>query len=38
MIARVNPNTNARVGGSVELYLDDSAMHLFDLETEKVIR
>jgi len=37
MIARVNPNTNARVGEFVELYLDDSAMHLFDTETEETI-
>lgn len=38
MIARVNANTNAAVGKEVELYLDSSAMHLFDLETEQAIR
>lgn len=38
MIARVNPNTSARVGSSVELYVDAEAIHLFDLETERVIR
>ena len=38
MVARVNADTNAAVGKEVELYLDSDAMHLFDLETEKVIR
>ncbi len=38
MSARVNPNTKARVGDEVELYLDYDAMHLFDLETEEAIR
>lgn len=38
MIARVNANTNAAVGKEVELYLDSSAMHMFDLETEQAIR
>ena len=37
MTARVNPNTNARVGNEVELYLDSDAMHLFDIETELAI-
>ena len=38
MVARVGSNTNAAVGKEVELYLDSSAMHLFDLDTEKAIR
>ena len=38
MIARVNPNTSARVGSDVELYVDAEAIHLFDRDTEKVIR
>ncbi|MFV0479436.1 MAG: ABC transporter ATP-binding protein [Anaerorhabdus sp.] len=38
MSARVNPNTKARVGDDVELYLDHSALHMFDLETEEAIR
>lgn len=38
MVARVNASTDARVGNEVELYLDSSAMHMFDLETEKAIR
>lgn len=38
MIARVNPNTSARVGSDVELYVDAEAIHLFDKDTEKVIR
>ncbi len=38
MVARVGSNTNATVGKEVELYLDSSAMHLFDLDTEKAIR
>ena len=38
MVARVNANTDAAVGKEVELYLDSSAMHLFDLETENAIR
>jgi len=38
MIARVDANTSARVGDDVELYVDPDAMHLFDVETEKVIR
>ena len=38
MVARVSPETEARVGDEVELYLDSSAIHLFDLDTEKAIR
>lgn len=38
MTARVNPNTRARVGDEVELYLDSETMHLFDLETELAIK
>ncbi|MEG0403017.1 ABC transporter ATP-binding protein [Anaerorhabdus sp.] len=38
MIARVNPNTKARIGDQIELYLDSDAMHLFDIETEQAIR
>lgn len=37
MVARVNSDTEARVGDEVELYLDSEAMHLFDLETEQNI-
>ena len=38
MIARVDANTTARVGDDVELYVDPNAMHLFDVDTEQVIR
>ncbi|MGN1344258.1 MAG: ABC transporter ATP-binding protein [Traorella sp.] len=38
MIARVDAATNAKVGDEVELYIDEKAMHLFDIETEKAIR
>lgn len=38
MIARVNQNTSAAVGSDVELYVDADAIHLFDKDTEKVIR
>ena len=38
MTARVDPNTKARVGDEVDLYLDCDSMHLFDIETEQAIR
>ncbi|MEF9967700.1 MAG: sn-glycerol-3-phosphate ABC transporter ATP-binding protein UgpC [Anaerorhabdus sp.] len=37
MTARVDPNTKARVGDEVDLYLDCDSMHLFDIETELAI-
>ncbi len=38
MVARVDPNTNAKVGSTVDLYLDYDAIHIFDIETEQAIR
>ena len=38
MTARVNPNTKARVGEEIDLYLDCNAIHLFDIESEQAIR
>ncbi len=37
MVARVNPNTKARVGDEIDLYIDYDALHIFDLETEESI-
>ena len=38
MVARVDRGCNAKIGDTVELYLDYDALHLFDLETELVIK
>ncbi|MEG0076428.1 MAG: sn-glycerol-3-phosphate ABC transporter ATP-binding protein UgpC [Erysipelotrichaceae bacterium] len=37
MTARVNPNTKARVGDEIDLYIDSNSIHLFDIETELAI-